>query len=153
MAEIPPVSPRGGKATPREPDDLLRHLQTPVDVQLNIRFHATGDPAVAGRSAARKDDPLASALPAEAMTRLRGLEDKVMPWLAASDGNRVLFLSDPIAALQQIDKTLDKTLVKQLQRARQRLAPDSTVDPRVRLSQIRVAVVGKTQPDIKPSKT
>jgi hypothetical protein len=77
------------------------------------------------------------------MKRLLGMEPQVMKWLAASDDNRLLFLSDPLAALQQIDKTLDKTFLKQLRRARQRLTPNDTVDSRIRLSQVRVAVAEK----------
>ena len=146
MAKLPSANPTAApdeKAIPREMDDLLRHLRTPVNVQLNISFHADGDPAVATRSPAGADGSLASALPPELMARLRGLEPKVLRWLDAGDRNRLLFVSDPVAALLQIDKTLDKTFVKQLQRARRRLAPREPVDSRIRLSQVRVAVVQK----------
>jgi hypothetical protein len=154
MADIPaanPIVPIDKKARPGELDDLLRHLQTPVNVALNISFHAAGDPVVAGRSPAGTEDRLASMLPAESMARLRGLEPKVMQWLAANDANRLLFLSDPVAALQQIDKTLDKSFMKQLQRARRRLASDQPVDSRIRLSQVRVAVVQKPASGTSPT--
>jgi hypothetical protein len=142
MAEaIPPTLPTQKPSMPRDPDELLRHLQTPVNVELNISFHP-GGPVPAGPVAGVKD-ALAFALPEESMKRLLGMEPQVMKWLAASDDNRLLFLSDPLAALQQIDKTLDKTFLKQLRRARQRLTPNDTVDSRIRLSQVRVAVAEK----------
>jgi hypothetical protein len=157
MAEaIPPTSPTAKPSTRRDPDELMRHLQTPVNVELNISFHP-GGPMPASAAAGAKDS-LASALPEESMKRLRGMESQVMKWLAASDPNRLLFLSDPLAALQQIDKTLDKTFLKQLHRARQRLTPKVDLDSRIRLSQVRVAVAEKpvaavprpARPDPKP---
>jgi hypothetical protein len=124
----------------RGPDDIFRHLRTPVNMELNISFHPAG-PMPAGPAAGAKDS-LASALPEESMKRLRAMEPQLMTWLT-SDENRLLFLSDPLTALQQIDKTLDKTFLKQLQRARQRLTPKVAVDSRIRLSAVRVAVAEK----------
>lgn len=116
----------------------LRYLQTPVDVSLDISFRAE---TPSGAAILVADDPAsAGASPSpNQMDRLRALGPQVMAWLAASDDNRFLFLSDPVTALQKMDPTLDKTFLKDLQQARQaNLQTD--VDPRVRLAQVRVAV-------------
>jgi hypothetical protein len=135
-----PISTTEQQSGPRGPDDVFRHLRTPVNMELNISFHPGG--AASASPVAGAKDSLASALPEELMKRLRAMEPQLMKWLTR-DENRLLFLSDPLAALQQIDKTLDKSFLKKLQRARQRLTPKVALDSRIRLAQVRVAVAEK----------
>src|SRR4051794_33286259 len=92
-----PTVVAGKVVRPPNPDEVMPHLKTPVDVKLSVGFSA--DPTAATRSAAGAADPFASALPADSMARLRALEPQVMQWLAVSDSNRQLFLNDPVAAL------------------------------------------------------
>lgn len=149
MPDIPtkPSFPLRGIAGTREAETQMRHERMPINVNVNVSFHTDADPAV-GKRVSEGEDPLDALLPAESKKRLIGMEPQLMKWLAASDANRLLFLSDPIAALQQVDKKLDRTFLKQLRRARGRSATEETDDPRARLSQVRVAVV--TQP-VKPA--
>lgn len=123
----------------RELDGVMRHLRAPVNIELNINFHPS-DPRQARQAAGA--DTFAAALPEDALKRLLGLEPQILKWLAASDNNRLLFLSDPIAALQQVDKSLDKTFLKQLWRARQGVT-EAPIDSRIRLSAVRVAVTDR----------
>jgi hypothetical protein len=125
-----------------KPDLGMRNLRSPVQMTLNISFHSS-EPDAAKTPA--------SVLPEESVKRLRALEPQLMKWLE-DDHNKPLFLSDPVGALQRVDKDFDNTILKQLRRARQRSAPDRAIDSRVRLSEVHVAVVGKPIPRPTPIK-
>lgn len=143
MADIPAkstVEPAKEKP-PRDPDLSMRHLHAPGPMKLNISFHIS-DPAPT-TTAPGSENPFASALPEESMKRLRAMEPQLLEWLEASDANRELFLGNPVAAMQQVDKKSDITFLKRLRRARRRMPPDQEMDSRVRLSEVHVAVVHK----------
>jgi len=149
-----PDDPRTKPKSPPRPDEPLQadrtmpHLRVPIDIALSFDFEG-GRPQNA--LAQDETDPLASALTSDVLDRLRSFEPQVMRWLSISDDNRLLFLSDPIAALQQIDKSIDKGLLRQVQRARHRLTPAAEVDSRVRLSQVRVTLTPEPKPSPDPS--
>ena len=140
MADAAPTPPRLSPEDPasRGLNTRMPHLRAPLNVEMNINLRTAADPAVANGG---KQIPLADALPEASMKRLLAIEPQVMKWLAASDDNRLLFLTDPVAALLKIEPGLDKGLVKQLVRTRQRMSRDLPEDPRVLISQVRVAAV------------
>ncbi len=134
-------APKPRERAPLPDPDPLRHLQKAVDVNINIQFRSDGDaalPAVPRRTAKSAGSAIEAAIPETDMERLRALDARVMAWLAASDANRQQFITDPVAALVTMDKSLGKSFVKQLQRARQARSDDAAIDPRVGLATVRV---------------
>lgn len=124
----------------------MRHLDGPVAVNLGIRFSADdagvepGVPADVARSARADETAMASRLPPGGLKRLQDLDAKVMTWLAKDEANRLLFASDPLAALLKIDNTLDAAFIKQLRRASEAEGPRPRVDARIQLKSVRLSV-------------
>lgn len=143
MANDPRDRSAGRKPAGEESADTvsLRHLNSPVSVKLNIRFSADSAPHPSGgaaRIAAEDMSELEQLMPPGSLKKLRDLDAKVMAWLAKSDENRLLFASDPLAALLKIDSKLDIAFIKQLRRASEASGPPQPVDPRVRLERMEL---------------
>ncbi|GJL67331.1 MAG: hypothetical protein NPIRA05_23020 [Nitrospirales bacterium] len=147
LAKTATNSCNAGKLNPH-----LAH-QIPKTFNVNTRINIVGMKDVGDLLSLRppkKCSPRKRAIPARdslgmstaIIEKLGKADKKVLTWLAESDGNRELFLTDPIAALKAVNAGFDRKELKELSRFRMNVSKAEVLPPGWKLNTVSTRVTG-----------